>query len=267
VRKHRIPSICALVILLVVLYAPLVRVVINSFNMNELGTSWEGATLRWFRTALNNDVVVPAMWVSVKIAVLSAMASVVFGTLAVMALRMLPGPGAALVRLGSLARVTTPEIILATGLFVAMPLMGVRFGFTAMLIAHTAYLTGFVVLLVAARAANADPRLEEAAQDLGARPVTVLRTIVWPDLRPAIGAALLLSAAFSFDDVALSRSMSSPTTTTLPLVLVSLVQRRATPEIDAIATLLLVVGVMLFGAALGIAGSVAVVTGSDRPSR
>ncbi len=261
-RKHRIPSICALVILLLVLYAPLLRVVVNAFNANEFGTRWEGATLRWYRAALANDVVLPAMWVSAKVAVLSSVVSVILGTAAVMALRLLPGSGVALVRLGSLARVTTPEIILATGLFVAMPLMGMKFGFIAMLIAHTVYLTGFVVLLVAARAANADPRLEEAAQDLGARSLTVLRTIVWPDLRPAIGAALLLSAAFSFDDVALSRSMSSPTTTTLPLVLVSLIQRRATPEIDAIATLLLLFGGVLFAGALFAAGSVAVVTGN-----
>jgi putrescine transport system permease protein len=263
-RKHRIPSLCALVMLMLVLYAPLVRIVVNAFNANEVGTAWEGATLQWFRAALSNQVVLPAIWVSIKVAVISAALSVLLGASAVIGMRLLPAFGVVMVRLGSAARVTTPEIILATGLFAALPLFGFHFGLTAMLIAHTTYLTGFVILLVAARAASADPRLEEAALDLGARPLMVLRTIIWPDLRPAVIAAFLLSAAFSFDDVALSRSMSSPTTTTLPLVLVSLIQRRATPEVDAIAALILVLGAVLFISALLVAGSVTVVTGQTK---
>jgi ABC-type spermidine/putrescine transport system permease subunit II len=147
-----------------------------------------------------------------------------------------------------------------------MPLLSVTFGFKALFFGHVVYLTGFVVVLVAARAANADRSLEDAAQDLGARPWQVMWTIVLPDLLPAIGAAALLSAAFSFDDVAISRALNSPTTTTLPLVLVSLIQRRVTPEIDAIATLLLLVGALLFAAALLLGGSVSALTGQPRDS-
>lgn len=142
-----------------------------------------------------------------------------------------------------------------------LPLLGWRFGMRALLLCHVVYLTGFVVLLVGPRAANADPRIEEAAHDLGARPWRVLLTIVIPDLLPAIGAAALLSAAFSFDDVALSRSLASPSITTLPLILVSTIQRRVTPEIDAIATLLLVLVAALFVCALVVARSVDVLTG------
>ncbi len=260
-RKHRVPSIVALVIVLVVLYAPLFRIVVNAFNANELATTWKGGTLRWFRAALNNDEVKSAIWVSTKLAVATSVASVLFGTLAVIGLRSLRTGEQRIVRIGAAARVTTPEIILATALFVTVPLLGIRFGFLTMLIGHTVYLTGFVIILIAARAAQADPKLEEAAQDLGARPWQVLRTIVLPDLAPAIGAAFLLSAAFSFDDVALSRTMGSPRTTTLPLVLVSLIQRRVTPEIDAIATILLAIGAALFVGALIIAGNILTLTG------
>jgi ABC-type spermidine/putrescine transport system permease subunit II len=260
-RVHRIPSLIALVVLVAILYAPLLRVVINAFNSNPLATTWDGATLHWFRTAIADQEVRSAVWVSARLAIETSFISVLIGTLAVIAVRALPRRGRALVRLASLARVTTPEIIVATGLFVMMPLLSVRFGFRALFFGHVVYLTGFVVVLVAARAANADRSLEDAAQDLGARPWQVLWTIVLPDLLPAIGAAALLSAAFSFDDVALSRSLASPTSTTLPLVLVSLIQRRVTPEIDAIATLLLVVGGLLFVGALLAAGSVTALTG------
>jgi ABC-type spermidine/putrescine transport system permease subunit II len=257
---HRVPSITALTFLLVVLYAPLVRVVVNSFNANEISTSWGGATLRWFKAAWSNAEVRPAIWTSAKLAVLTSLISVGIATLSVVALRALPRGRAAMVRIAALARIATPEIIVATGLVITLPLINMRLGFRAMLIGHVAYLTGFVVLLIAARADNADRRLEEAAQDLGARPWRVLFTIVLPDLLPAIGAAALLAAAFSFDDVALSRSLSSPQSTTLPLVLVSLAQRNPTPELDAIATLLLVIGIGLFVSALKVAGSISTVT-------
>jgi putrescine transport system permease protein len=260
-RKHRIPSVAALAVLLLVLYAPLARVAINAFNANELSTTWGGATLRWFRAAWDNQEVRPAIWVSIKLAVLTSVISVVIGSLSVVAIRALPRGGAALVRLAAVSRVATPEIIVATGLVVTMPLIHLRFGFRAMLIGHVSYLTGFVVMLIAARAANADRRLEEAAQDLGAKPIRVLFTIVLPDLLPAIGAAALLAAAFSFDDVALSRSLTSPQSTSLPLVLVSLTQRSPTPELDAIATALLVIGTTLFVCALKIAGGLFAVTG------
>jgi ABC-type spermidine/putrescine transport system permease subunit II len=260
-RKHRWPSLCALTVLLVVLYAPLGRVLYNAFNASEAAGTWGGFTLRWFRKALGNQETRSAVWISVQLSLLSSLCSVVIGTLAVVALRASPRGVALLVRLGGAARVATPEIIVATGLVVTLPLIQFRIGFLAMLVGHVAYLTGFVVLLIAARAASADPRLEEAAQDLGARPLRVLLTIALPDLAPAIGASALLVAAFSFDDVALSRSLASPNSTSLPLVLVSLTQRNPTQELDAIATLLLLVGAVLFGGALRLAGTATTLTG------
>jgi ABC-type spermidine/putrescine transport system permease subunit II len=261
---RRLPTLVALIVLLVVLYAPLLRLSINAFNANELGTTWGGATGRWFRAVFENKGLLRAARNSALLAMLTAILSSLIGTAAVLAMRSLPIGGRALVRIGSLARVTTPEILVATGLFVLLPLANQRLGFRSMLIGHVAYLSGFVVLLVAARLAQFDTSLEEAAADLGARPARVMWTIVLPDLRPAILAAGLLAAAFSFDDVALSRSLSSPDSQTLPLFLVSLVQRKATPEIDAIAVLMLVISVALFAAAIAVARGATVVVGGTR---
>ncbi len=115
-----------------------------------------------------------------------------------------------------------------------------------MTVAHVAYLSAFVVLLVGARAAGADVAHEEAARDLGANRWQVLRHVVLPDLRPAIIAAAVLTAAFSFDDVALSLTLRGPQDTTVPVYILSAVQRRVTPSVHAIGAMVLMVGVTAF---------------------
>ena len=133
---------------------------------------------------------------------------------------------------------------------VALPLVGMRFGFRTMLVAHVALLSAYVVLVVGARAAGADRAMEEAALDLGANRWQMLRDVVLPDLRPAIVSSGLLAAAFSFDDVALSASLRGPRDTTLPVYLFSVVQRRVTPAIYAVGTMVVVGGAVMFAAAM-----------------
>jgi ABC-type spermidine/putrescine transport system permease subunit II len=249
-RRQRVPALCALIITLITMYGPIVRLCVNAWNSNELGTTWEGLTSRWFRQAWNNEGVRRSLAISLQVAVLSALASVVVGTLSVLALRTLRRSGAAAVRLGGLARVTTPEILIATGAGVLLPLVGIRGGFLTLIALHTCYLTGFVVMLVAARAGQGNQQLEEAAADLGASPARVIRYVVLPDLLPAIASSLLFTAAYSFDNVALSRVSASPRSQTVPLFLVSMVQRNVTPEIDAIAVLMLLLSASLLGLAL-----------------
>jgi spermidine/putrescine transport system permease protein len=249
-RRHRPVSLFVLAIVVLVLYAPLIRVALNAFNQDALGIQWEGFTGHWFRDAWNNDALRSSVANSGLIAVLSSVGSVIIGTAAVLSMRASGSRQKIATRLLSVARIATPEIIIATGLLVTLPLLGLRFGKLAMTVGHIAYLTAYVVLLVGARAARFDVRLEEAAADLGAAPLRVLTRIVLPQLAPAIGAAALMSAAFSFDDVAISRSVASPTSQTLPLVLVSMIQRSPTPQIDAVATLLVLAAAGLFGLAV-----------------
>jgi spermidine/putrescine transport system permease protein len=146
-------------------------------------------------------------------------------------------------------RVATPEIIIATGLAATLPAVGFAFGFRPMLVAHVAYLAAYVLLIVGARAAGADKNLEEAALDLGASKWQMLRDVVLPDLRPAIISSALLAFAFSFDDVALSLALRGPTDTTVPIYIFSAVQRRVTPAIHAVGAVIVVVGIVTFGAA------------------
>jgi ABC-type spermidine/putrescine transport system permease subunit II len=234
-----------LVALVVVLYGPLVFLVVASVNENPASTGWWGFTTRWYSDALDDQSLRDAVGVSVRLAIWASVLATAIGTVAAIAVRRTPTMQRIATLLATL-RVGIPEIIIATGLGAMIPALGLGFGLRPMIVAHIAYLSAFVVLLVGARAAGADVSHEEAAQDLGANRWQVLRHVVLPDLRPAIVAAAVLTAAFSFDDVALSLTLRGPQDTTVPVYILSAVQRRVTPSVHAIGAMVLMVGVVAF---------------------
>lgn len=238
-----------LVLLLTLMYAPLAYIVVASVNSNPASSSWGGFTIDWYREAWRDVEVRDAVWVSLRLAAVSSVAATAVATLAVLAVRRRAALGG-LHRALVIGRVSTPEIIIATGLGALAPTLGVGFGLRPTALAHTAYLAAFAALIIGARAGSSDPDVEEAALDLGARPLRVLWTVVLPDLWPAIIAALLLTAAFSFDDVAISLALRGPQDTSLPVLLFSRMQRRFTPSIHAIGTVVLAIGVATFVAAV-----------------
>ncbi len=249
-QVRRLPATGILASLVVVLYAPLLFLVVASVNRNPASTRWEGFTGEWYRVAINDPALRDAATVSVQLAIGAATLSVVIGTSAAVAARH-----SRLMRRVNMvlatARVGTPEIILATGLAALLPTIGVDYGRLPMLVAHVAYLSAFVALIVGARAAQTSVTLEESALDLGATPWRVVRSVILPDLRPAIAAAGLLAFAFSFDDVALSLALRGADDTTVPLYIYSAVQRRVTPSIHAIGAMIIAAGIVVFaGAAL-----------------
>lgn len=245
-----------LVAVLIVLYAPLVFLVVASVNSNPSSTTWQGLTTQWYTNAFNDDSLRRAAAVSVRLAFVATLGSVAIGTVAAVAARQSAWLRKVNQVLGTV-RVGTPLIIIATGIAAILPAVNVGFGFAPMAVAHVAYLSAYVLLIVGARAAGADPLLEDAALDLGAGPWRVLRTVVLPDLKPAIVASALLTFAFSFDDVALSLALRGPNDTTVPIYIFSAVQRRVTPSIHAIGTVILVIGVTTFVAATVVNGLLA----------
>jgi ABC-type spermidine/putrescine transport system permease subunit II len=244
-------SLGVLVGLLALLYAPIVFLVLASVNRNVLSTGWSGFTTKWYGAAFDDAALRRAVSVSASLAGSAAALAVVVGTAAAIAARRSRWLGRVNTLLAGM-RVATPEIIIATGLGALLPVAQIAFGYRPMLVAHVAYLSAYVTLIVGARAAGADRSLEEAALDLGARRSQVLRHIVVPDLMPAI-----VSAAFSFDDVALSLTLRGPKDTTVPVYIFSAVQRRVTPSIHAIGAVVVAVGVVAFAAATSINRAVA----------
>ena len=249
-RIRRLPATGVLAALVVVLYSPLLFLMVASVNQNPASTSWHGFTGEWYRVALDDQALRDAASVSLRLAIGAATLSVVIGTSAAIAARHSRVMRRVNLALAT-ARVGTPEIILATGLAALLPTIGVDYGRLPMLVAHVAYLSAFVALIVGARAARTSVILEEAALDLGATPWRVLRSVILPDLRPAIASAGLLAFAFSFDDVALSLALRGTDDTTVPLYIYSAVQRRVTPSIHAIGAMIIAAGIVVFaGAAL-----------------
>jgi putrescine transport system permease protein len=240
------------------LYLPILSLIGFSFNASRLVTVWDAAhspTLKWYVALFQNRQIIDAAWLSVRIAVMNASGAVVIGTMA----------GFALVRFGQfrgrglLATLTTaplvlPEIITGLSLlllFVSMEqLIGWpgRRGIATITIAHISFSVAYVAVIVQARLIGFDESLEEAALDLGARPAQVFRRITLPLISPALVSGWLLSFTLSWDDVVISQFVAGPGSSTLPMVIFSKVRLGVSPDVNALATLmvlLVAVGVVV----------------------
>jgi putrescine transport system permease protein len=234
------------------LYLPIIFLVTFSFNESRLPGVWTGFSLRWYTLLFENTALIRAVFTSFQIAAMAATFSVVLGTFAAVAMvRFGNFKGRTLFSGLISAPLVMPEVI--TGL--ALLLMFVTFerligwpserGMMTITIAHTTLALSYVYLVVRSRLLDFDRSIEEAAQDLGARPVTVFLTITLPLIAPALFAGWLLAFALSLDDVVLASFLSGPGATTLPILIFSSVRLGVTPEINALASI--IVGIVSIG--------------------
>jgi putrescine transport system permease protein len=233
------------------LYAPILSMIIYSFNASRLVTVWDAAhspTLKWYAELFGNAQIMQAAWLSLRIAAMNATGAVILGTMAAFALERY-GRFRGRVLLGALsaAPLVLPEIITGLSLlllFVAMEqLIGwpARRGATTITIAHISFSLSYVAVIVQARLAGFDVSLEEAALDLGARPAVVFARITLPLIAPALLAGWLLSFTLSWDDVVISQFVAGPGSSTLPMVIFSKVRLGVSPDVNALATLMVLV--------------------------
>jgi putrescine transport system permease protein len=233
------------------LYAPILSMIIYSFNASRLVTVWDAAhspTLKWYAELFGNAQIMQAAWLSLRIAAMNATGAVILGTMAAFALeRYGRFRGRALLGALSAAPLVLPEIITGLSLlllFVAMEqLIGwpARRGATTITIAHISFSLSYVAVIVQARLAGLDVSLEEAALDLGARPAMVFARITLPIIAPALLAGWLLSFTLSWDDVVISQFVAGPGSSTLPMVIFSKVRLGVSPDVNALATLMVLV--------------------------
>jgi putrescine transport system permease protein len=239
-------------------YIPILSLIVFSFNKSRLATVWGGFSTQWYGKLLGNDQVIKAAVLSIQIAVTSATFATILGTMAGVALarfRRFRG------RAGLSGLVTAPLIMpeVITGisslmLFIFMAEWigwpGKR-GFTTITIAHTTFAMAYVAVVVQSRLSTMDVALEEAAMDLGARPWRVLSDVTLPVIAPAIISGWLLAFTISLDDVVITSFTSGPGSTTLPILIWSKVRLGVTPDINALATVIIVtVGIGVAIAAL-----------------
>jgi putrescine transport system permease protein len=230
------------------LYVPILSMIVFSFNNSRLVTVWDAAnspTLKWYGALFSNRQIIDAALLSLQIGAMSATGAVVFGTIAGLVLaRFGPFRGRALLSGMTTAPLVMPEVITGLSLlllFVSMEqLIGwpQGRGIVTITISHIVFAMAYVTVVVQSRLAGFDDSLEEAALDLGARPGKVFFRITLPLILPAILSGWLLAFTLSWDDVVISQFVAGPGSSTLPMVIFSKVRLGVSPDVNALATIM-----------------------------
>jgi putrescine transport system permease protein len=228
-----------------ILYVPILVLIGYSFNASALVSVWGGFSTAWYAQLLHNDQILDAAWLSLQIGVVVSTGAVILGTLAAVSLVRFKTFRGRLLLTGMVnAPLVMPEII--TGitqllLFVSMlhVLAWPHRGFTTIVIAHIAFCTAYVTITVQSRLQSADRSLEEAAMDLGAGPVRAFMDTTLPGIAPALASSWLLSFTLSLDDLVISSFVSGPGASTLPMVIFSKVKLGVSPDVNALASLII----------------------------
>lgn len=239
------------------LYIPIILMMIYSFNYSKLVPVWGGFSTRWYTTLFNSEEVWAATALSLKIAVLNATFAVALGTLAGLTLaRIRKFRGRTLFTGMISAPLVMPEVITGLSLLLLFITLNQLIGWpssrgmTTITIAHITFSMAFVAIIIQSRLADTGRDLEEAALDLGAKPFRVLWDITLPQLAPGMVAGWLLSFTLSLDDLVIASFVSGPGATTLPMLIYSRIRLGLRPDINALATIIILtvsVGVLLAG--------------------
>jgi putrescine transport system permease protein len=227
------------------LYAPLMFMVLFSFNSTRQDARFTGFSLRWYEALAKDSKIVEAFWLSIKVATITGVLSAVLGTFAAFVLvRYQKFIGRTIFSGMVNAPLVMPEVVIGLSLLLLMVGIQNAFGWPergmlTIVLGHTLLGMAYALVVVQSRLLEVDRSLEEAAMDLGARPIQVFFLVTLPNIAPAILAAFLLSFTLSFDDVVISEFLSGPGVNTLPQVIFSYARRGINPTIYAAATLLI----------------------------
>ncbi len=227
------------------LYAPIAILVVFSFNRGRQTAVWEGGTLEWYRSLLHNDLILASMRNSLIVGLVSTAAATVIGTLVALALGRYAFRGEGFTRSLLYLPIIIPEIVLGAALVTFFGVLAFRLSLVTVVIAHIVFSISYVAIVVRARLAGFDRSLEEAALDLGARPLATFLRVTLPLITPGIVAGALLSFTISIDDYVITSFVAGVGATTLPLQIYSMLKVGVTPEVNAVSTILLAVTVVL----------------------
>ena len=234
------------------LYLPMISLVVFSFNENKLVTVWSGFSTKWYGELFRDPQILGAAWISLQIAFVSATLATVLGTLCGFVLERFGRFRSKSLLTGlSTAPLVMPEVITGLSLLLLFVAMEAIFGWPAgrgmltIIIAHITFTMAFVTVVVQSRLSDMDESLEEAALDLGARPVRVFFDITLPVIAPALVSGWLLAFTLSLDDLVIASFVTGPGASTLPMVIFSKVRLGVSPDINALASL--IIGVVSIG--------------------
>jgi putrescine transport system permease protein len=222
------------------LYLPILLLVIYSFNASKLVTVWGGFSTQWYGELFRNEALLQAAWVTLRIALITATAATILGTMAAIALvRYGRFRGRSLFSGMVYAPLVMPDVITGLSLLLLFVAVGFTRGFWTITLAHITFAMCFVAVVVQSRLVTFDRSLEEAAHDLGCPPLKTFFVVTLPLIAPAVAAGWMLAFTLSLDDLVIASFTSGPGATTLPMKIYSQVRLGVTPEINAVSTILI----------------------------
>jgi putrescine transport system permease protein len=251
-RRVSAVNLAAIIVGIAFLYLPIVVLVIYSFNASRLVAVWGGWSTRWYAELIGDAPILDAAFISIRLALVSASAATILGTLAALALARFGRfrgrlPFAAMIY----APLVMPEVVTGLSLLLLFVAIAADRGFWTVAIAHTTMAMCFVTVIVQSRLVDFDLSLEEAAMDLGATPLRTFFAVTLPLILPAIAAAWMLAFALSLDDLVIASFTTGPGATTLPIRIYSEVRLGVKPEMNAVCSIMVaVVGVAVMASSL-----------------
>lgn len=239
------PSHWFLAIVTFILYIPIIVVVVYSFNASKLSSVWDGFSLTWYQTLFHDLEMFEALKNSLIVALSASINAAIISTLAAYGFTKIKLRSKSTMELISMLPIMIPEIILGIVFMTFFSLIGLPFGMTTLIIAHTTFCIPYIYMLVKARFVGMDSSLIDAAKDLGASESRAFFDITLPLLFPAIISGMLLSFAMSFDDVIISIFVTGININTLPMKIYTQIKTGVTPEINALCTLMLLITIII----------------------
>jgi len=231
-------------LMLMFLYAPIAVLIIFSFNDAKTMGTWKGFSLRWYEALLNDATLINALWVTLSVAVISAVAATIIGTFAAIGLHsMKKGPRVVVENISQLP-VVNPDLVTGISFMMLFAFIGLTGGYTRMLIAHITFNIPYVIFSVMPKLRQSSNMLYEAAMDLGCTPWMALRKVVIPDIMPGIVSGFILAFTLSLDDFVVSW-FATDGIQNLSIYIYSIARRGISPKINALSTLMFVAVVAL----------------------
>ena len=244
-KKVSKAAVIFLAVITVLNYLPIILTVVYSFNKSKLSSVWEGFSLDWYKMLSRDGDIKKALLNSIILAFLACLLALIIGVSAALAMRGKKLFFDDFISNFASLPIMIPEIILGMVFMAIFSYMNLPFGFVTMTIAHASFCVPYVFLIVRARLMGMDLSLEEAARDLGASEFETFRDVTLPYILPGIASGLLLSFAMSFDDVVISIFTTGPSVNTLAIKIYTKMKTGITPEINALATVILVITVLI----------------------
>lgn len=248
-NRTKLPNIY-LGVILVLMYVPIFLVILYSFNESKSTAVWEGFSLKWYGELFRDRALFEALGNTLILGLLSSLCAGVIGTLGAYGMSRVDFPAKGAVEYISTLPIMIPEIILGMVFMAFFSLLGLPFGMTTLILAHTAFCIPYVFMMVKARLVGMDQSLREAALDLGASPVRVFFDITLPLVFPAVAAGMLLSFAMSIDDVIISIFVTGVDVNTLPIKIYTQLKTGVSPKINALCALMFAAAMLLCGLAV-----------------